>query len=99
MRETERAATVKTDKQFGETEGDTGEGFAEFPANREEERSTWHDSFIFGERSGRGYMGTSQDGYDPSLPRSKDPVKIYLRKMGSVGSAKSGTRDRHRQKD
>jgi len=82
MSEIEREATVGAEGQFGDAEGNAGEGFAELSTPRDEERSVWHDPFIFGERSGRPYMG--QDSFDTSLPRSRDPVKIYLRKMGSV---------------
>lgn len=82
MSEVEREATVNAEGQFGDAEGDAGEGFTDLSTTRDEERSVWHDPFIFGERSGRSYMG--QDSFDASLPRSRDPVKIYLRKMGSV---------------
>ena len=82
MSEIAREAAANAEGQFGDTESDAGEGFAELTTARDEERSVWHDPFIFGERSGRSYMG--QDSFDASLPRSRDPVKIYLRKMGSV---------------
>ena len=72
------------DRQFSETD-DTSEGSPNLTAARDEERSVWHDPFIFGERSGRAaYMGATHDSFDASVPRSRDPVKIYLRKMGSV---------------
>ena len=82
MSEIEREAAVDAEGQFGDAEGDASEGFAELSAARDEERNVWHDPFIFGERSGRPYM--RQDSFDASLPRSRDPVKIYLRKMGGV---------------
>ena len=64
---------------------DASEGLADLTAGRDEERSVWHDPFIFGERSGRtAYMGATHDSFDAAAPRSRDPVKIYLRKMGSV---------------
>ena len=82
MSEIEKETAVNAEGQSGDTEGDAGERFADLTTARDEERSVWHDPFIFGERSGRSYMG--QDSFDASLPRSRDPVKIYLRKMGSV---------------
>ena len=77
-------AAEDIDRQFS-TEEEEGEGLNNFTAARDEERSVWHDPFIFGERSGRTpYMGATHDSFDASVPRSRDPVKIYLRKMGSV---------------
>ncbi len=78
----EREAAVNAGGQFGDAEGDAGEGFAELTTARDEERGVWHDPFIFGDRGGRSYLG--QDNFDAALPRSRDPVKIYLRKMGGV---------------
>ncbi len=74
-----------SDGQRNDTDSDAGEGLTEFADNRDEERSVWHDPFIFGERGGRhSYTGAAHDNFDNSPPRSRDPVKIYLRKMGNV---------------
>ena len=43
----------------------------------------WNDPFVFGEKSGKSAPQASED-YSTSANRSKDPVKIYLRKMGGV---------------
>ena len=84
MGEIERTATKEVEGQFDEVDGDASEGFTELGTGNDEERNVWNDPFVFGERSGRGYDSNTQESFSSSAPRSKDPVKIYLRKMGSV---------------
>ena len=49
-----------------------------------DEASSWEDPFTYSDRGNRYYTNNQDTSETGSASRQRDPVKIYLRKMGSV---------------
>lgn len=49
-----------------------------------DEQTSWEDPFAYNERGTRYYSNSQDNSEGGGTTRQRDPVKIYLRKMGSV---------------
>lgn len=69
---------------FGSSDAGIADDLTDLGSSRGEERSIWGEQFVFGDKTSKSYQTPGQENFETGTSRQRDPVKIYLRRMGNV---------------